>query len=81
MWFLKIGLCREHSEFHILKTNKYRNTKFHTEYHINVYIMFRVFVEDRKKTGVRGTGNEYLKNSTNDFLQTGCIVKTFLLVF
>ena len=70
---------------YISKTNKDRNTRFNTQYQINVRIIFPGFGENRKTGSVVGrTGNEtrskYLKNGSNDFLQTQDI-NTFLYVF
>ena len=56
-------------------------TKFYTQYQISVYIIFSGLDKNRKKgSGVKRTGSEYLKNGSNNFLET-LYINTFLHIF
>ena len=69
MWLQGVYLV-----LYICKTNKYRNTKFCTQYHTSALIIFPGFEENRKNGSGEGqtgneTGSENLKNGSNDLLQ------------
>ena len=65
-----MGLQGEHLELYVPKTNKDRNTQFHT---LNQTIPLDFEENQKAGSGVGQTGNEikseYFKNGSNDFLQ------------
>ena len=81
--FVCVWLYGEYSALYISKTNKNRNTKFNTQYQINVLIVFLDFAENQKKKKKKKKKNrsEYYENGSKDFLQIASINNIFYIFF